>query len=291
MQPDSRKGTTIMTASSAVTSQIPTQPDLGALKLRQHGAWSSGDYAIVGTTLQIVGEQLCEAVDLRSGQKVLDVAAGNGNATLAAARRWCDVVSTDYVPSLLERGRLRAGAEGLTIEFREADAEALGFADATFDVVVSTFGVMFTPDQDKAAAELTRVCKPGGKIGLANWTPEGFIGQLFKTIGKHVLPPIGAKSPALWGTRARIAELFDPHAASISTAQRNFVFRYRSPEHWLEIFKSYYGPLLKTFAALEPAAQAALRQDLRSLIGKFNRSGDDSMVVPSEYLEIVIARN
>ncbi len=193
-----------MTASTAAAaSQMPIQPDLGALKLRQHGAWSSGDYAIVGTTLQIVGEQLCEALDLRSGQKVLDVAAGNGNATLAAARRWCDVVSTDYVPSLLERGRLRAGAEGLPIEFKEADAEALGFADASFDVVVSTFGVMFTPDQDKAAAELARVCKPGGKIGLANWTPEGFIGQLFKTLGKYLPPPAGAKSPALWGTEAR----------------------------------------------------------------------------------------
>jgi ubiquinone/menaquinone biosynthesis C-methylase UbiE len=290
MQPDSRKGTTIMTASSAVTSQIPTQPDLGALKLRQHGAWSSGDYAIVGTTLQIVGEQLCEAVDLRSGQKVLDVAAGNGNATLAAARRWCDVVSTDYVPSLLERGRLRAGAEGLTIEFREADAEALGFADATFDVVVSTFGVMFTPDQDKAAAELTRVCKPGGKIGLANWTPEGFIGQLFKTLGKYLPPPAGAKSPALWGTEARIKEMFGACAASIKAERRDFNFRYRSPEHFLDVFKSYYGPMLKAFAALDATNQHGLRSDLLALIGKLNRVDDGTVVVPSEYLEVVITK-
>ncbi len=186
----------------------PTQPDLGAIKTRQQGAWSSGDYAIVGTTLQIVGEMLCEALDLRAGQKVLDVAAGNGNVTLAAARRWCEVVSTDYVPALLDRGRERANAERLAIEFREADAEALPFADASFDAVVSTFGVMFTADQDKAAAELVRVCKPGGKIGLANWTPDGFIGQVFKTIGKHMPPPAGVKSPALWGTGARITELF-----------------------------------------------------------------------------------
>jgi len=279
-----------MTASSAAASQMPAQPDLAALKLRQHGAWSSGDYAIVGTTLQIVGEQLCEALDLRAGQKVLDVAAGNGNATLAAARRWCDVVSTDYVPSLLERGRLRAGAEGLTIEFREADAEALGFADATFDVVVSTFGVMFTPDQDKAAAELTRVCKPGGKIGLANWTPEGFIGQLFKTLGKYLPPPAGTKSPALWGTEARIKEMFGACAASIKAERRDFNFRYRSPEHFLDIFKSYYGPMLKAFAALDAANQQGLRNDLLALIARMNRADDGTMVVPSEYLEIVITR-
>ena len=245
----------------AVKITAPAEPDLGAIKTRQQGAWSSGDYAVVGTTLQIVGEELCEALDLRSGQKVLDVAAGNGNASLAAARRWCDVIATDYVPALLDRARERADAERLNIEFREADAEALPFADASFDVVVSTFGVMFTPDQDRAAAELVRVCRRGGKIGLANWTPEGFIGQLFKTIGKHVPPPAGARSPALWGTRARLAELFEPHAPSIESAQRHFVFRYRSPEHWLEVFRTYYGPVLKAFAALAPPAQAALERD------------------------------
>ena len=271
--------------------QAAGQPDLKALKVRQQAAWSSGDYALIGTTLQIVGEELCEALDVRSGQKVLDVAAGNGNASLAAARRWCDVVATDYVPALLERARERAAAERLDIEFREADAEALSFPDASFDVVVSTFGVMFAPDQDRCAAEMVRVCKRGGKIGLANWTPEGFIGQLFKTIGKHVAPPPGAKSPALWGTRARIGELFEPHATSVSSAARNFVFRYRSPQHWLQVFKTYYGPVLKTFAALEPAAQAALEHDLIALIDRFNRSGDSSMVVPSEYLEIVITRH
>ncbi|MGZ3359044.1 MAG: class I SAM-dependent methyltransferase [Xanthobacteraceae bacterium] len=279
-----------MTASSAAASQTQVQPDLAALKTRQQGAWSSGDYAVVGITLQIVGEELCEALDLRSGQKVLDVAAGNGNATLAAARRWCEVVSTDYVPSLLERGRSRAAADGLSIQFREADAEALPFADASFDAVVSTFGVMFTPDQDKAAAELARVTKRGGKIGLANWTPEGFIGQLFKTLGKYLPPPAGAKSPALWGTEARIKEMFGASAASIKAERRNFNFRYRSPEHFLEIFKNYYGPTLKAFAALDAANQQGLTNDLLALIGRMNRAEDGTMVVPSEYLEVVITK-
>jgi SAM-dependent methyltransferase len=281
-----------MVISADATRQIrPPDPiDFKAIKVRQQGAWASGEYAVVGTTLQIVGEELCEALDIRSGQKVLDVAAGNGNVALAAARRWCDVVATDFVPSLLERARERAAAERLSIEFREADAEALPFPDGGFDVVVSTFGVMFTADHDRAASELVRVCKHGGKIGLANWTPAGFIGQLFKTIGKHVPPPAGAKSPALWGTRERIGELFEAHASSINCAPRTFVFRYRSPEHWLDVFRTYYGPVLKAFAALAPAAQAALERDLRVLIGQFNRSGDNSMVVPSEYLEIVITR-
>lgn len=278
------------TSAAAQVVPAPTLPDLSAVKTRQQGAWSSGDYATVGTTLQIVGETLCEALDLRAGQKVLDVAAGNGNVTLAAARRWCEVVSTDYVPALLERGRERAAAARLAIEFREADAEALPFADASFDAVVSTFGVMFTADQDKAAAELVRVCKPGGKIGLANWTPDGFIGQLFKTIGKYMPPPAGVKSPALWGTGARITEFFGAQASSIQLEQRDFVFRYRSAQHWLDVFKSYYGPLLKTFGALDPETRTALTDDLFELIKRFNRSGDKTMVVPSEYLEVVVTR-
>jgi SAM-dependent methyltransferase len=200
-------------------------------------------------------------------------------------------VASDYVPALLEQARIRATAERLEIQFRQADAEALPFADATFDVVVSTFGVMFTPDQDRAAAELVRVCRQGGKIGLANWTPEGFIGQLFKTIGRHLPPPAGVKSPAAWGTRARLGELFEIHAASIASAQRHFVFRYRSAAHWLDTFRTYYGPVLKAFAALEPAQQAALERDLLALVGQFNRAGDGSMVVPGEYLQIVITRH
>src|SRR5882724_3089488 len=223
-----------MSATAVLNSATPPQPDLVTLKQRQQGAWSSGDYAVVGTTLQIVGEDLCEALDLRPGSKVLDVAAGNGNATLAAARRWCDVTSTDYVPELLERGRERAEAERLIVDFQEADAEALPFRDASFDVALSTFGVMFTADQDKAAAELLRVCKSGGKIGLANWTPGGFIGQLFKTLGKYLPPPVGVKSPALWGTRARLDEMFGAQAAKINADPRMFVFRYHSPQHWLD---------------------------------------------------------
>ncbi|HEX2114249.1 MAG TPA: class I SAM-dependent methyltransferase [Alphaproteobacteria bacterium] len=237
--------------AAAATQTAPMPVDFKAVKTRQQGAWASGDYAVVGTTLQIVGEELCEALDLRAGQTVLDVAAGNGNVALAAARRFAAVTATDYVPALLERARERGAAERLQMEFREADAEALPFGDGAFDVVVSTFGVMFTPDQERAAAELVRVCRRGGKIGLANWTPDGFIGQLFKTIGKHLPPPAGVKSPALWGTRARLVELFEPHATSIKSAQRNFVFRYRSPEHWLDIFRTYYGPVLKAFAALD----------------------------------------
>jgi len=276
------------TATAATTQQI--QPDFEALKARQHGAWSSGDYALIGATLQIVGEELCEALDLHAGQKVLDVAAGNGNVTLAAARRWCDVVSTDYVPSLLARGRQRAEADGLQIEFREADAEALPFGDGAFDVVVSSYGVMFTPNQDRAAAELARVCKRGGKIGLANWTPEGFIGQVFKTLGKYLPPPPGARSPALWGTEARIKEMFGASAAAIRAERRNFVFRYRSPEHFVEVFKSYYGPMLKAFAALDAANQQKLHQDLIALIGTMNRADDGTMIVPGEYLEVVILK-
>ncbi len=277
-------------STSAALKPAPAQPDLAAVKQRQHGAWSSGDYAVVGTTLQIVGEQLCEAIDLRAGSKVLEGAAGNGNATLAAARRWCDVTSTDYVPALLERGRERAAAERLAVDFREADAEALPFADASYDAVLSTFGVMFTPDQDQAASELARVCKSGGKIGLASWTPQGFIGQLFKTIGKHLPPPAGVKSPALWGTPARLKEMFGGVAADIAAEPRMFVFRYRSPGHWLEIFKTFYGPTLKAFAALDESGQAALRRDLLALLGEFNHADDGTIVVHSEYLEAVITK-
>jgi SAM-dependent methyltransferase len=278
-----------MTATATAAIQT-ISPDLGALKARQHGAWSSGDYAIVGTTLQIVGEELCESLDVRAGQAVLDVAAGNGNATLAAARRWCDVVSTDYVPSLLERGKARAAADGLSVQFREADAEALPFPDASFDAVISTFGVMFTPDQDRAASELLRVCRNGGKIGLANWTPAGFIGQVFKTLGGYLPPPAGAKSPALWGTKARIDEMFGGCASDIKLTPKNFVFRYRSPQHFLEIFRTYYGPVLKAFAALDAAKQDGLQRDLLALIATMNRSGDGTMVLPSEYLEVIVTK-
>lgn len=271
-------------------SAASTSVDLIAVKAKQRDTWSSGDYAVVGTTLQIVGENLCEALDLRSGQRVLDVAAGNGNATLAAARRWCDVTSTDYVPALLAAAQLRAEAEGLPVKFLEADAENLPYPNAAFDVVMSTFGVMFTADQERAAKQLARVCKSGGKIGLANWTPEGFTGQVFKTIGKYLPPPAGVSSPALWGTELHLRSLFGTDAKSINARHREFVFRYRSAEHFLDVFRTYYGPMHKAYLALDSEKQAALTFDLHDLISRFNRSGDESIVLPSEYLEVVIER-
>jgi ubiquinone/menaquinone biosynthesis C-methylase UbiE len=219
---------------------------------------------------------------------VLDVAAGNGNATLAAARRFAEVTSTDYVGALLEGGRARAAAEHLPVEFQEADAEALPFADGSFDVVLSTFGVMFTPDQMKSASDLSRVTAKGGRIGLANWTPEGFIGQLFKIIGKHVPPPAGLKPPALWGTEERLKELFPGH--TIEATKQIFNFRYKSPAHWIEVFKAYYGPTNRAFLALDAAGQAALETDLLALLHQLNRGGARSLIVPSEYLEIVITK-
>jgi len=268
----------------------PPTPDLKAVKAKHQTAWSSGDYAIIGTTLQIVGERLAEAMDLRPGQRVLDVAAGNGNATLAAARRWCEVTSTDYVDALLARGRARAEAEGLPVDFRIADAEALPFADGAFDAVMSTFGGMFSPDQGRTAAELMRVCRRGGRIGLANWTPDGFIGQMFKTIGKHLPPPAGVKSPANWGTRSFIEASFGGAASAVVAEPRHFVFRYRSAQHFLDVFRTFYGPMLKAFEALDEAGGKALARDIVDLVGRFNMSGDDTMVVPGEYLQVVVTK-
>jgi len=265
-------------------------PDLKALKTKQQAAWSSGDYAVIGTTLQIVGENLAESMDLRAGQTVLDVAAANGNATLAAARRGCEVTSTDYVESLLARARRRAEAEGLQVRFKIADAENLPFADASFDAVISTFGTMFSPDQDRTAAELVRVTRPGGRIGLANWTPEGFIGQLFKTIGKRLPPPTGARSPAVWGTRGFLQSTFGAAASAIASEPRHFVFRYRSAQHFLDVFRTYYGPVLKAFEALGEKGSEALSSDIIELVGRFNASGDTTVVVPSEYLEVVVTK-
>ena len=268
----------------------PSQIDFSAVKTRQQSAWTAGDYAVVGTTLQIVGEELCEAVDLRAGSSVLDVAAGNGNASLAAARRWCDVTATDYVPALLERAQARAGAEHLSIQTQEADAEALPFADNSFDVVLSTFGVMFTPNQEQAARELLRVCKPGGKIGLANWTPTSLIGELFKLIGKYAPPAAGVKSPAVWGTEPRLRELFGDAMSAMAVTRKHFVFRYRSADHWLTVFKTYYGPILKTFGNLPIDRQNELARDLTELAERFKRGGDGTLIAPSEYLEVVITK-
>jgi SAM-dependent methyltransferase len=275
---------------NAVSPTVHAPIDLNALKNRQMTAWASGDYAVVGTTLQIVGESLAEACDLRWDELVLDVAAGNGNATLAAARRGCKVTSTDYVASLLDRGAERARAEHLDVVFRVADAEALPFEASSFDVVLSTFGVMFSPDHAQAASELARVCKPGGRIGLANWTPEGFIGQLFKTLGRRLPPPAGLQPPSLWGVESHLQSLFGDRAAAIDVTRRLFNFRYRSAAHFIDVFRTWYGPVHKAFAALSAADAAALENDLAQLLNRLNRAGSASLVVPSEYLEVVITR-
>jgi ubiquinone/menaquinone biosynthesis C-methylase UbiE len=275
-------------ALSSATRSV--QPDFAAIKAKQQATWASGDFAIVGTTLQIVGETLAEAADVCAGERVLDVAAGNGNATLAAARRFAEVTSTDYVQALLDKSAARAKAEGLLVTYQTEDAEALSFPDASFDVVLSTFGVMFTPQHKQSANEMLRVLRSGGRIALANWTPGGFIGQLFKVIGAHLPPPAGLQSPALWGSEPHIVELFGSRAASIRSDRKQFNFRYHSAAHWLQIFRDYYGPTHKAFAALNAIAQSALAADITALLDRMNVGGSKSLVVPAEYLEVVITK-
>jgi ubiquinone/menaquinone biosynthesis C-methylase UbiE len=277
-------------APSQSKAPAPQAPDFATIKQRQQATWASGDFAVIGTTLQIVGESLAEAADIRAGERVLDVAAGNGNATLAAARRFAKVTSTDYVHALLDRGRARAAAEGLEVTFKAADAEDLPFEDHSFDAALSTFGAMFTPDHTRPAREMLRVVRSGGRIGLANWTPEGFLGALFRTIGAYVPPPAGLKSPMLWGTEPHLVALFGPQAANIRTERKSFAFRYRSAAHWIQIFRDYYGPTHKAFAALDAARQHALEADLTALLDKWNTAGPGSLVVPGEYLEVVITK-
>lgn len=278
----------VIEKSVATTS---TTPDLGAIKARQQATWASGDFGIIGTTLQLVGESLCEAVDIRAGERTLDVAAGNGNATLAAARRFADVTSTDYVPHLLEQARKRAEAERLAVTFEVADAEDLPYESGSFDIVLSTFGAMFAPDQLRTARELVRVIRSGGRIGLANWTPEGFLGDLFRLIGTFVPPAAGLSSPILWGSETRLAELFGSHARDMRCTRRDFNFRYRSAEHWIEVFRTYYGPTHKAFASLPPARQSELHVALIELLSRYNRArGTGTLVVPGEYLEVVIVK-
>lgn len=277
-----------MTSITATPEKTAAAPDYAAIKQRQQATWASGDYTIVGTTLQIVGETLAEAVDVRSGERVLDVAAGNGNATLAAARRFADVTSTDYVQALLDKGRGRAKAEGLDVRFEVADAEALPYEAGSFDVALSTFGVMFAPDHASAARELIRVVRPGGRIGMANWTPEGFIGRLFKIIGTHVAPPAGVRSPALWGTEAHLVLLFGPRAKDIQINRKLFNFRYRSAAHFVQIFRDFYGPTHKAFGALDAGKQAALERDILALLNELDIGKGRGLVVPSEYAETVI---
>ena len=270
--------------------RVPPPLDLVAVKAMQQAVWTSGDYSVVGTTLQITGETLCEALDLRSGERVLDVACGNGNAALAAARRFARVTGVDYVPALLARAGARAAASGLPLELQEGDAEALPFPDGTFDVVLSTFGVMFAPDQKRSAHELLRVCRHGGRIGLACWTPDGFIGRVFKLVGTYVPAPAGLRGPAEWGTERRLAELFAAGSRERRVERRKFAFRYRSSAHWLEVFRTWYGPIRRAFAALPPERQEALASEIRALIERLNVARDGTMVVPGAYLEAVITR-
>ncbi len=267
-----------------------TRDDLDAIKAKQQQTWASGDYVVIGTSLQIVGESLCEAVDVAAGTRVLDVAAGNGNAALAAARRGCQVVATDYVEDLLHAARHRAEADGLVLETRTADAEDLPFADGEFDAVLSTFGVMFVPDPARAAAELLRVCRSGGRIGLANWTPTGFVGQMFKIVGGHVPPPAGVPSPLAWGTEERLGELLGG-GAKVEVHRRHFVFRYRSATHFFETFRDYYGPVVKAWAALDDAGRESFRSQLVALADQHDRGPSGSLAVPSEYLEVVATRS
>jgi len=278
------------TAAGSNPTPVPAPIDYTAIKQRQQATWASGDYGTIGMRLQIVGESLAEAADVRAGERVLDVAAGNGNATLAAARRFAEVTSTDYVPDLLEKGAMRAKANGVDVDFQTADAENLPFANGSFDIVLSTFGVMFTPNQDMAAREMLRVTRSGGRIGLANWTPGGFIGELFRLIGRHVPPPAGVQSPALWGSEPRLVELFGPQASDIRCTRRLYNFRYQSAAHWIDIFRNFYGPVHKAFGALDADGQARLTADLTELLERRNVAGPTSLVVPGEYLEVVITK-
>jgi ubiquinone/menaquinone biosynthesis C-methylase UbiE len=297
MSPANHTNPTNDTSSDATTtyphsrlSDRPVKPDLAAIKVRQQATWASGDFGRIGVLLQIVGESLCEAVDLRAGERVLDVAAGNGNASLAAARRYADVTSTDYVPELLEQGARRAEAEGLPILTRVADAENLPFQEGEFDVALSTYGVMFAPNQERAAAEMLRVVRSGGRIGLANWTPDGFIGELFRVVGSFVPPPLGLTPPSAWGTEKRLAELFGSQAAEIRVERKQFVFRNLSAEHWIDVFRNYYGPVHKAFEALDEAGRRKFHAALVDLLGRHNRGGRGTLIVPGDYLEVVIRR-
>ena len=268
----------------------PQSPDFEAIKRRQQFVWSSGDYSRIGTRLTLVAESLCEAADLRPGERVLDVAGGNGNASLAAARRFGQVTSTDYVPGLLERARLRAEADGVPIVTQVADAEALPFEDGAFDLVLSTYGVMFAPNQERAAAEMIRVTRSGGRVALANWTPEGFVGELFRLVGRFAPPPRGLASPSAWGTETRLVELFGPHARELRTERKHHVFRYPSAAHWIEEFRGYYGPVMRAFEALDAAGQAELEAALVELLVRFNRGVGGALILPGEYLEVVVVR-
>ena len=273
-----------------MTQTIQTTPDFEALKQRQQQTWASGDFAVVAGRMMLVSERLVDAADLHAGWRVLDVATGSANAAIAAARLGTQAVGVDYVPALLERGRKRAAAEGLEVELLEGDAEALPFPDSSFDAVISVFGSMFAPDQEQAAAELARVCRPGGTIALASWTPDGFIGELFRTVSKHMPPPAGLRSPMLWGVEDHLRELFGGRIESLDVTERTFTWRFASAEELVTFFRLWYGPTLKAFAALEDTKRDALELDLIELANSFDRLGGDAIAVPATYLEAVAVR-
>ena len=273
-----------------MTTLPPAAPDFGAIKARQRQTWAAGDFHRIAALIMPVSERLCETVDLRAGERVLDVATGSGNTALAAARRLCAVTGVDYVPALLERGRARAAAEGLGVAFEEGDAEALPVADGAYDVVLSTFGAMFAPDQAQAARELLRACRPGGRIGLASWTPEGWIGEVFRRTGRHVPPPAGLRPPTRWGTESGLRELFGDGVASLQATRQDFVWRFASAQQYLDLFRTYYGPTVKAFAALDEPGQQALARDLVASVALFNRAEDGTLLVPGEYLEVVAVK-
>ncbi len=269
-----------------------TTPDFAAITARQRGVWASGDYAVVGTRITLISERLVDAADVRSGSRVLDVAGGSGTTALAAARCGGDVVSLDYVTALQEAGRRRAAAEALPIDFVEGDAQSMPFADASFDAVVSAVGVMFAPDQEAAASEMLRVCRPGGTIAMANWTPEGFIGGLFRTVAAYAPPPAGLTPPPLWGTEERVRELIGGGVRDLEVRRRDFTFRFDSPEHFTAFFREHYGPTLVAFAGLDEEGRTALADDLTALARRFDRIGGDGPVaIPAEYLEVVATRS
>jgi SAM-dependent methyltransferase len=273
-----------------MTTTETSAPDFAAIKARQQLVWTSGDYHAVAARIVPMAERLVEAADLPAGAKVLDVAAGSGNASLAAARSGCEVTGLDYVPELLERGRVRAAAEGLPVDFVTGDAEDMPYEDASFDAVLSCVGVMFAPDQERAAAELVRVCRPGGTIALANWTPASFVGGIFRTVGKHVPPPAGVQPPGLWGTRERLEELLGDSVSDLSVTQRAYVFRFRSAAEFTDFFRVNYGPVRKAFEALDEAGQRQLHADLTALATEYDRGPGPSVAIPSDYLEVIATR-
>lgn len=273
-----------------MSTATPEPIDFTMVKQRQQKMWGTGDYREIGSRLVIMAEQLCEAVDMRPGERVLDVASGTGNAAIAAARRFCDVTSTDYVPELLDFGRARAEAEGLPVRFETADAENLPYEDGSFDVVLSVIGAMFAPDHERTANELLRVCKQGGRIGMANWTPDSFAGDLFRTVAKYNPPPPGVKPPSVWGTEDGLQELLGNGADFKQIDRRTYRFRFRSLDQMTEFFTAHFGPIKTAHDALGPTDQASLRNDLRNRAEDLNTANDGTVVFDAGYLEVVAIR-